>query len=219
MTLENLPNPIKEKILKEANNDENYEPMPNSYHITELVGCIRKAYYRRVLPKKNIGLDTANNFHRGKLWDRDFCGCFKHNQVRVTYRCQKVPISISGHFDFLNQDDPDNPVITDLKAPKTLFYVERDGKPSEHYRQQVLFYCYCTAISKGAVMYWDGSKPLIYPIEVSDIACVELIDSLESKASILWISIKNRKAPSKEVCTPENWECQYCEFTEECNHT
>ena len=213
MSIDSLPQPIKTAILNEANGFDNYEALPNSYHITELVGCIRKT-----LPKKPVNLETANNFHRGKLWDKDFCSRFRHNQIRVTYRCQRVPISISGHFDFLNQDDPQNPIITDLKAPKTLFYVEREGKPSEHYRQQVLFYCYCTAISKGAIMYWDGSKPLTFPVEVTNETCNKLIIDLETKTEILYIAIKNCKAPPRHVCTPESWECNYCEFSEECNH-
>jgi hypothetical protein len=216
LAIDDLPNPIKEALLNEANGIDNYEAMPNSYHITELVGCIRKAYFRKTLPKKPINLETANNFHRGKLWDKDFCSRFRHNQIRVTYRCQKVPISISGHFDFLNQDDPQNPVITDLKAPKTLFYIERDGKPSEHYRQQVLFYCYCTAISKGAVMYWDGAKPLTFPIEVTTETCNKLIEELETKSSLLYFAIKSNKSPPRQCCNPESWECSYCEFSLEC---
>lgn len=217
MSINDLPNPIKQKILRETNDNDDYEPMPNCYHITELVGCLRKTYYRKTLPKQPVSLETANNFHRGRLWDKDFCGCFKHNQVRVTYRCQKTPICISGHFDFLNQDDPNDPVITDLKSPKTLFYIERDGKPSEHYRTQVLFYCYCTAIPKGAVMYWDGAKPLTYPITADTEACNELITKIEARAATLWLALRNKQPPIKQVCNPETWECNYCEYQTECD--
>ncbi len=203
-------------LLNEANTDDDYEPMPNSYHITELVGCLRKTFYKRTQPKKPVNLEFANNFHRGKLWDKDFCRCFKHNQVRVTYRCRNIPISISGHFDFLNNDNPNAPVITDLKSPKTLFYVEKEGKPSEHYRKQVLFYCYCTAINQGAVMYWTGVKPLTFPVEVSEDSCRFLIEELEGKCLALWMALKHHRAPSLEASNPEAWECKLCDFKSKC---
>jgi hypothetical protein len=136
--------------------------------------------------------------------------------VRVTYRCQKTPISISGHFDFLNDENPSDPIITDLKSPKTLFYVEREGKPSNHYRKQVLFYCYCTAIPKGAVMYWDGHKTLTFPIEATDEACQQLLDELETKSLMLNNALKTKQPPPKNAFIIEPWECQYCDFSSEC---
>jgi CRISPR-associated exonuclease Cas4 len=217
LTLDDLPHPIKKMMLDEANNKDDYQSMPNCYHITELVGCIRKAYYRKTLPKKDLNLETAKNFHRGNTWDKDFCRCFKHNQVRVTHRCQKVPISISGHFDFLNEDNPTEPIITDLKSPKTLFYIEREGKPSEQYRKQVLFYCWCSAISKGAILYWDGHKALTYPVEATDEACHLLIDELETKSLMLYMALRTGKPPNKDAYIIEPWECQYCNYQEECN--
>jgi hypothetical protein len=218
MSASDLPKPIQNMMLKEANEDDKYEPMPNSYHITELIGCLRKAYLKRTQSKKPIDLEQANHFHCGRLWDKDFCKCFKHNQVRVTYRCQNVPISISGHFDFLNQDDPANPVITDLKVPnpKSFYFLERDGCPSERYRKQVLFYCYCAAISKGAIMYWSGRKPLTFPVEVSDKTCKELISELEGSVLVLWSALRNGRMPSRDDAGVESWECRLCEYKTEC---
>lgn len=209
---ETLPNPIKEMMLKQADNDT-YEPMPNSYAITTLLYCLRKRYFQQTLPKKLTELKTAVNFYRGNLWDRNLTGLFKRNQVRSTYRCRNVPISISGKFDFLTEDG----VITDLKCPATLYYVKKDGQPSIHYKKQVLFYAYCNAINKAQIMYWDGSECLIYPVEVTDENCRELIDELESKAMILWSAFQRGKAPAKNVCNPEPWECRSgCDFKTEC---
>lgn len=215
-----LPNPIKEMMLNEANDKNEYKEMPNNYHITALVGCIRKTFYRKTLPKEKqtVDLETAKNFWRGNNVDRNFCKLFNHYQIRVTYRCQSVPICISGHFDFLNEDDPAAPVITDLKAPKTLFYIKQEGKTSESYRKQVLFYCHCTAIPQGAVMYWDGHNPLTYPIEVTDETERILIAELEAKAHTLYIALQNGKAPAKNAFPIESWECKYCNFVEVCNN-
>lgn len=212
MALDNLPKPIRDSILNEVNNDNDYEAMPNNFSITELLYCLRKKYFQKTLPKKPVNLETAVHFHRGNIWDRDFCSKFKRNQVRCTYRCRNIPISISGKFDFLDE----NNVITDLKSPADLFYVERDGKPSLTYQKQVRFYCYCNAIPQGQVMYWNGAKCLKYPVEITDQNCLELIVELESRACLLWSSINEKKPPNKDAYPPESWECAKCDFTLEC---
>jgi hypothetical protein len=203
-------------MLEEANGKSDYHAMPNSYPITSLVGCVRKTYYAKTLPKKKVNLETAKNFHRGNTWDKDFSRCFRHNQIRVTHRCTKVPISISGHFDFLNEDDPAEPVITDLKAPKSLYYIEKENKPSEHYRKQVLFYCYCTAIPNGAILYWDGHKHKTFPLKATDEYTKPVIDEIECKALMLYMAFRNGHAPNKAAYPPEQWECDYCDFQTEC---
>jgi hypothetical protein len=221
-SLENLPPTIKNYILAQENPEvDDYEPMPNSYSITGLVGCIRKTHFamqrrKQGLPKKPCNLKTANNFHRGKLWDKDFTSQYRHNQVRVTYRCKSCPRCVSGKFDFLNQDGPE-PRIVDLKVPETLYYVEKEGKPSSHYVKQVTFYCYNTAIPDGDVMYWNGSKALVFPVDANEENCQKLIDEIEKKAYALYQSEQTGKPPSFQVANPEEWECRYCEYVQECN--
>lgn len=186
--------------------------MPNSYSITEIIYCTRKLHYRRNKPKKNIDLKSANNFFRGNLWDRTFTSQFKRNQVRSTYRCTNVPISISGKFDFIDE----NGILTDLKSPANLFFVKQQGKPSEEYEKQILFYCYTNAIQQGQIMYWDGSDCIKYPIQITQEACQTLIKELEIKAAILYESRQTGKTPSREQSNPADWECKCCEFLIEC---
>lgn len=213
LSLENLPQPIKDMLLKKAN-DDSYEPMPNNFSITDLLYCIRKKYFQKTLPKKQVDLKSANNFFRGNLWDNVFCSQFKRNQIRCTYRCRNIPISISGKFDFLDE----NNILTDLKSPSDLYYVITTNKTSESYRKQVLFYCYCNAIPQGQVMYWDGSKCLKIPVEVTEENCKQLIEEVESKAFLLWFALEHNKPPAREVCSPEDWECKYCSYQEDCNN-
>jgi len=212
MSLDNLPGPIKDSIIAESNFD-NYEAMPNNFSITELLYCLRKKYYQKTLPKKPVDLETAVHFHRGNVWDKDFSSKFKRNQIRCTYRCRNIPVSISGKFDFLDE----NNIITDLKSPADLFYVERAGTPSLPYQKQVRFYCYCNAIPQGQVMYWNGAKCLKYPVEITEQNCNELIEEIESRALILWNSLHDGKAPNRQLCNPEAWECKKCDFFTECN--
>lgn len=213
MSVENLPQPIKDMILRKANED-NYEPMPNNFSITELLYCLRKKYFQKKLPKKPVDLKTANNFFRGNVWDNIFSSQFKRNQIRCTYRCRNIPISISGKFDFLDE----NNIITDLKSPADLYYIECNNKVSEAYRKQVLFYCYCNAIPQGQVMYWDGSKCLKLPVEVTEESCKQLIEEIESRAFILWYALQQNRPPTKDASKPESWECGFCSFQEECQN-
>jgi hypothetical protein len=211
LPLEDLPQPIKELILTACNFDD-YEPLPNSYSITEIIYCIRKIYFRHTLPKKSIDLKSASNFFRGNLWDRTFTSQFKRNQIRSTYRCKNVPISISGKFDFIDEKG----VLTDLKSPATLFFVKREGKPSTQYEKQVRFYCYTNAISKGQIMYYDGADCIKYPVEVTEENCHELIQEIEHKAKLLYHARQTGEAPTKEQSNPEEWECNCCEYLIEC---
>ena len=212
MSIDNLPKPIKDAILNEVNFDD-YEAMPNNFSITEVLYCLRKKYYQKTLPKHPITLEVAIHYHRGNVWDKDFCNKFKRNQVRSTYRCHSVPIAVSGKFDFLDE----NNVITDLKCPADLFFVERDGKPNNHYEKQVRFYCYTNAIPQGQVMYWNGAKCLKYPVEINDKICAELINEIELRVSLLWDSLQTKKAPNITQFPPEKWECKSCEFSCECS--
>jgi hypothetical protein len=211
MTLEDLPQPIKDLILNASKMDD-YEPLPNSYSITEIICCLRKIHFRRTLPKKQIDLKSANNFFRGNLWDRTFTSQFKRNQVRSTYRCTSVPISISGKFDFIDE----NGILTDLKCPASLFFVKREGKVSPQYEKQILFYCYTNAIPQGQIMYWDGAECLKIPVEVTEENCYDLIREIENKATILYEAKQTGKAPTREQSKPEEWECKCCDFQMEC---
>lgn len=212
-----IPKRIEQKILAATNDKDDYTPMPNSYSITELVGCIRKTFYKNTSPKQIFDLAAAKNFYRGNMWDFNFCGCYPRNQIRVTYPCQNVPISISGHFDFINDDDPNNPIVTDLKAPKTAYYVKREGKPSTHYHRQVLFYCICTAIYKGEIGYWDGNDWLGFQFTATIETRKALIIELEAKVLALYFAYRNGKPPNKQISAPEAWECNCCNFFRECS--
>jgi hypothetical protein len=230
--LEDLPTPIKNYIMKQTEQTELHEAMPNTFSITEVLYCLRKTCLKRraineiIFQKsknpdyipifKELPLKTAVNFFRGKLWDSHFTSRFRMNQIRGTYRCQNVPLSISGTFDFLDEENG-IPIITDLKSPATLFYIKRDGTPSEHYIKQVRFYCYCNAIFKGRIGYFDGSDYLTFPVIISDEEDANLINYIEGRAATLFYWKQTGKLPSKMASTPEFWECKTCEFSDACD--
>lgn len=204
MPLEDLPKPIKDHILKNANFDD-YIAKPNTYSVTDLLYCLRKTYFKKFNPKP-ITLESAFNLYRGKVFDNLWTPLFKHNQVRCTHRIKNYPITISGKYDFID----DKGILTDLKTAKSLFYINEAGP---EYVKQVRFYAYVNAIEKAQILYVDFGSVKVFPVEVGD--CTELISELESKAILLWGAIQKGKPPQRCPTTPE-WLCSKCEFKEEC---
>jgi hypothetical protein len=205
LSLEDLPQPIKDEILKKAN-DGDYQNKPNTYSITELLYCIRKAYLKRVHPKP-LTLKQAFNVYRGQIFDHLWTPLFRHNQVRCTYRCKNIPITISGKYDFLTADN----ILTDLKTTKTLYYI---NEPSSEYIAQVRFYAWLNSIEKAQIVYIDFGDCKVFPVEVGD--CTLLLEDIEAKATILYWALQRGKPPEKDANSPE-WLCKNCEYGQECN--
>ncbi len=204
MTLEDLPEPIKNHILKTANYDD-YIGKPNTYSVTELLYCIRKAYFKRTKPK-HASLEQAYNLYRGKVFDQLWTPLFIHNQVRTTYRCKKIPITISGKYDFLTQDG----ILTDLKTAKSLYFI---NEPSPEYVAQVRFYAYLNSIEKAQIIYVDFGDCKVFPVEVGD--CTSLLEELDVKATQLYYALQLKQPPEKPT-TLHTWLCQKCEYSQEC---
>jgi hypothetical protein len=206
LPLTDLPQPIKDHILRSAN-CEDYQSKPNTYSLTELLYCIRKTYYRRTQPKPT-DLEAAFNMYRGKVFDNLWSPLFQHNQVRSTHRCKNIPITISGKYDFLTTDN----ILTDLKTTKSLYFV---NEPSKEYKTQVRFYAWLNSIDKAQIVYIDFGDCKVFPVEVGD--CTKLIEDLERKAEMLYIALRDKTLPYKPITAPE-WLCKKCEYNEECNH-
>lgn len=207
MPISDLPVAIQDHILRNANGTgekEPYQHMPNGMSITELLYCLRKSYYIRKNPKPH-GIESAFNLYRGKVFDNLWSPLFKRNQIRCTHRVKNFPISISGKFDWLEDD-----TVTDLKTAKTLYFT---NEPSEEYKKQVRFYAYCNALDKAQIVYIDFGDCKVFPVEVGD--CSKLIEEIESKAIQLWHSLRTDKPPPK-ISTTQTWICEKCEYKEEC---
>jgi hypothetical protein len=205
MTLEELPQPIKDQILRNANFDD-YVSKPNTYSLTELLYCVRKSYFKRTNPKP-LTLSQAYNLYRGKVFDDLWSPLFRHNQVRSTYRCRNIPITISGKYDFIDEKG----VLVDLKTAKSLYFI---NEPGPEYIKQVRFYAWLNSIPKARILYIDFGDAKAFDIEVGD--CNELLEELEIKASQLYFALKNTQPPQRSIATPE-WLCKTCDYHSECN--
>lgn len=199
--IEDLPNPIKNHILAKVNNE--YKASPNTFNVTELLYCLRKAYFHRLNPKP-LALKAAWYIYRGELLDEVWTPLFRRYQVRCTYRCKSVPVAIVGKFDFLDE----NGVLTDLKTTKNLYYVD---EPKPEHVKQVRFYAWCNAVPKAQLIYADFGDAKVFPVEVGD--CSDLLEELEGKALCMYLCLKKEKPP--EAFGPE-WLCRICEYRDDC---
>lgn len=206
MPLTDLPAPIKNHILNKTNYSD-YTTQQNSYSVTELLYCLKKAYYKRTQPKPQ-DIESAFNLYRGKVFDDLWSPLFKRNQIRCTHRVPNYPINISGKYDFLTDDG----TVTDLKTSKNLYFV---NEASAEYQKQVRFYAYCNALTKAQIVYIDFGDCKVFPVEVGD--CTELINELEGKAIQLWSALQCGKPPTN-LYAPPDWLCKKCDYKEECKN-
>ncbi|NVM20585.1 MAG: PD-(D/E)XK nuclease family protein [Desulfobacterales bacterium] len=208
MSIDDLPEPIKQRILGKVTRD--FKRRHNEVYLTELLYCLRKAYFSRKIGKK-ITLQHAWYLYRGTLFDEEWTPLFERRQIRCTHRVPDSPVVVVARADFIDDDG----AIADLKTYASLRYLK--GPKAEHVKQ-VLFYSWTNAIDKIRLYYVDfkdckkfdeTNSPLM---KVTDTAQRELVKEIEGRAKILYYGLESDTPPSKE----ESWICKSCEYKEEC---
>ena len=131
---ENLPTPITIHLQDAVTTRP---AQPHVYHVTELTGCLRKAWYRRVYPERvEWTLRSLWNIYRGITFDKKWTSLFEIHQK--TYRVKRQGVTVTGTCDFV-YDAGDGLVLYDLKMPASTFYRKREGA-GQGYRRQVQAY-------------------------------------------------------------------------------
>lgn len=209
MGLEDLPAPIQDHIRQVVGAD--YPVRPGSYHVTELLYCMRKCWLRRLHPEdkeKDLGGDY--NLYRGKMFDKAWTHLFRRHQIRVTHRIPDGPV-IVGKFDFVWDD-----AVWDLKTIKNLHFIKKANKPHDQDVRQVQFYAYVENMDKGMLAYVDLGDAVVVPVDCSDEALVDNIRHLEGRALKLAFSCTN-SSPAPAEGLANKWECGYCEMKPHCD--
>ena len=204
--LDDLPELIKNRIVEAT--DGKYSHRDGELHVTELVYCLRKAYYRRMLEKSNepapeMDLQHRWYLYRGILFDEDWTGLFERNQVRVTHRVRGGP-TIAGRIDFIDGD-----TVWDLKTISN-GYAVRDGPKPAHVKQ-VLFYSWVENMPNAGLIYLHLGGVKIFRLDTRYAEAV--VEELEEKARVLYEALKKAEPPEP---FNEPWECKYCEFRDIC---
>ena len=204
--LEDLPDEIKEHII-DATTEDDYTHRDGQLHVTELVYCLRKAYFRRQMEKEgqheNKALKDRWYLYRGIVFDEAWTSLFPRNQVRVTYRIPNGP-SISGRIDFETED-----TVWELKTVSN-DYAIRDGPKPAHVKQ-ALFYAWVENMPKAKLVYVHLGGVKIFELDTSRAG--EVVDELVSRAKELYRALKEGRPPEPHN---EPWECRYCPFRDLC---
>ncbi len=204
--LKELPQQIIEHILMATQDD--YEYRNETLLVTELLYCLRKAYFRRTVTDVEKELAQRWYLYRGSVFDQLWTPLFQRNQVRVTHRVPGGP-TIVGRIDFINKEG-DDLVLYELKTIANR-YVIKNGAKEEHIKQ-VKFYAWCENIDVAKLVYVSFEGVKVFTVDCSD--AYEIVKELEERAKILHDCLVNERLPPK---TDKEWECRYCEYKDCCS--
>ncbi len=203
-----LPDPILRHLEKQI---KHWKSKPHNYHVTELIYCLRKAYYKRTHPgQNNISVQGLININRGNTFDRQWTPLFKINQKN--YRVTRLGVTISGTFDFV-YDDGDGPVIYDLKMPGSTFYKKRSGA-GRAYKRQVAAYI-ALAHENGELLDIHKARILMVAENVvvdEQKEWIGMLDDWLFPRAFLLDKALEEEDPSILDGPEEKWECnpEYC---------
>jgi hypothetical protein len=216
MSLDDLPEVIKQEIKNQTEKDRVSED--NRLYVTELIGCLRKAWFKRKFPKP-LALKSRWYFYRGNVWDNLWTPLFEKNQVSVTHRLRSVPVVISGRIDFIDADG----AIADLKTTDNLYWINKEGAKEDN-KKQVMFYAWCMAKDKARLYYVSLKDAIKVEVEFTEDDLKELVEEMELNATILYNALIDDCPPERDARHIDSyWECKpskegemYCDYAEEC---
>ena len=182
----------------------------NTYHVTEIVSCLRRSYHKR---KNSYSEDDYY------IW-RKFCGSSLHRaltyatsswrelQVKMKIRIDSEIVFLIGYVD---NYDPELGKIYDHKTTRFLNWQQKNGIiPRESDILQIRIYgtilknVYGIPVNNLILLYCDDSNwPIPYEVPLED-----LTDWITERVKLLHNSLKNEKPPPLE----ETWLCSKCEF-------
>ncbi len=203
-----LPEPIIRHLQKQI---KFRPPRPHVYHVTELIYCLRKAYYRRTIEKKaTFNTKSLWNINRGNTFDKKWGKLFKINQKN--YRVHRLGLTISGTLDFVyDANDGDGDVLYDLKMPASTFWKKKSGAGLS-YRRQVAAYL-ALAHANNELLHVTKGRVLMIAEDV-------VVDEQKEWPHMLdrWLwprAFKLDRAietndPSNLKGPEEGWECGFC---------
>lgn len=209
------------------------------FHVTELIGCLTKAYFLRRPPKGftkeqiEPSLQTLYYFFRGNIFDIIFSMAMPTSQVDFNIAVENpegLDISIVGRTDWLDVDVKTQSVIAvnDLKTTKNLWYVSKEGAKQDHY-YQVLAYSHIFGTEKVRIYYLDLGDLIVKEFDLSDKEIKDdrdkVIKALKERAYQLFVALKEQNPIWPPEIDPsdkdEGWRCkpEYCPFSGLCHPT
>ncbi|MBW2672039.1 MAG: PD-(D/E)XK nuclease family protein [Deltaproteobacteria bacterium] len=200
---EHLPRPIVEHMRSWV--QPRRDP-PGVYHVTEVIYCLRKAWYRRVHPDR-VRWDVASlwNLYRGTVFDRLWTPLFEIHQRR--YRLTRRGVTLTGTLDFV-YDDGGGAVLFDLKMPASVAMKKFTGA-GRAYRRQVQIYL-AMAHANGELL--DVRRASVLMVAADGVVredveeCSDILEWVWPRVFLLHDAV-SRRDPSLLMGPEEPWEC------------
>jgi len=197
---ENLPVPIVSHIRDSLTVRH---VQPHTFHVTELIRCLRLAWYKRTYPEQvKWSIKSLLNIYRGSVFDDRWTPLFKVHQKN--YRVKRRGVVITGTFDFLYEG-----FIYDLKLPTVATYKKIFGA-GQIYRRQVQAYL-SLAHANGELLDVHRARVLMVAedVVVEEVAeWAGMLDSWLWPRAFLLDSAFNSGDPSLLAGPEESSECR-----------
>jgi len=213
---EPLVNFILDYVSKDSHGHREDSFKDNVLHCTELLYCLRKAYYDRIFIEEQLRdeeinvsekLKKVHHIFRGRLFDELLVSenLFEKVQVPVTHRIKGTDILIRGVADFIYEDR-----VWDLKAPS---YSSKSILPKKEHIRQVAFYTWALAMVNGGLIYITPHKILTVEIDFDIDFLEDNVEYMEERALCLTNCLRGGTPPPQERSTF----CRWCPYKDICD--
>ncbi len=208
-------------LINKSVNSEREKYIKKSWWAGDLGKCLSGVYYERLGVEPDTKFDdrTLRVFKAGNLFENFVIEQLKkldtafETQVRV----EMPEYDLTGYADLVIND-----LVYEIKSKhsRAFWYMQKDGKPDEHYLMQL--YCYMMALKKeeGRLIFISKDDLTIaeYPIFLSD---GKLKTKVLSELEILNASWKKQTPPDPAPAIVEgkiNWKASFCRYHSHCTN-
>lgn len=201
--IERLPKRIKEHIIDTVKKD--YVPPDDRIWVTEILYCLRKAWFRRKMPKP-IDIHSAWHLYRGIIFHNIWEGLYDDKEKKIEIPIYNTGAVLVAKYDFIEGD-----TIYDLKwvaDDYEKFLVQRGA--SKPHKEQVQIYLHAKGMKKGGLIYLMSKSVKVFEFELEEDFN---INEFLRRALLLWDALKTN-TPAPKTFNPH--ECIYCEYKDEC---
>ena len=208
-----LPAPLRDFI--ETIDDNEYIRPNNRFSTTELVYCLRRAYFARKHPKPSDVI-TKYNLFRGKIFDK-ITQIFERSQVKIVDALENG-ITIAGIIDAIVGD-----TVIEIKSISNIANVLE--KPKREHYHQAAYYAAVLSEQEGVdynlmLIYFDMSTFKVHYFSHEKDALGVSFDYIKKyvrrRAQTLHQMLKEENPALYRPSPDEQTQCIFCPYLEEC---
>ena len=177
----------------------------NRISVTELVGCLRAAYFRRVRPARFTGpqvvrlfIGRAVHYALEKLINEHLGSSRGEVKRELELNIEGDKVYVVGRADLIHFDEEE--VIIEVKVTGQI-----PEEPYPEHKRQLQYYLALFGINKGVLLYIDRNGRLRTFTVTRD---PRLLAEIVERARILYHALKTDKPPAPE----RNSSCYFCPY-------